>query len=64
SLSYQVAGHTRPDKEIDAHTVAIGWRQQLWRDWLFLDIQPQMRYLETEDYRPNPLLFASVEMIF
>ncbi|HEY5649257.1 MAG TPA: hypothetical protein VIU33_07135 [Nitrospiria bacterium] len=64
SLSYQVAAHFRPTKEVDSHTIGVGWRQRFLRDWMFLDIQPQVRYLETEDYRPSAVLFASVEIIF
>ncbi len=63
SLSYQIKGHTRPNSVVDAHVIAILYRQQFWREWLFFDVSPQVHYLREADYSSGTMLFFSFETI-
>ena len=64
SLSYLITGHTRPEAIVDAHTLAVKYRQRFLRKWLFFEIEPQFRFLEEDDFELSPVLFVSNEVVF
>jgi|GEM_PF-4116495 len=45
-------------------TVKVAYRQNLWRDWLILEVSPQVKYPRLHDFEARPGLFIRLEMKF
>jgi len=63
-LSGEIAAHTRPSMVVDAYVVAFEYRQKIWRDWLYFDLNPQARFPREVDFKFTPFLSVSLETIF
>ncbi|KAA3614928.1 MAG: hypothetical protein D8M58_10770 [Calditrichaeota bacterium] len=60
---WRIGGQTRPRTVINGHTFALEFRSKLWGEWLFLEISPQALFQRRENYRFEPLLLTSIEII-
>jgi len=58
----QVASASR--SQLDETVLAVRYRRQVWRDWLFLEVVPQIGFQERHDWAPNPALRLELELIF
>ncbi len=63
-ISGEIAAHTRPSTVVDAYVLAFEYRQKIWRDWLYLDVNPQARFPREVDFEFTPFLGLSLEAIF
>ena len=63
-VSGEIAAHTRPSMVVDAYVVAFEYRQRIWRDWLYFDLNPQARFPFEADFEFTPFLGLSLEVIF
>lgn len=63
SLSYgwSVGGITRPHYQRERHGPWLVWRQSLWRDWLFYEIEPRITYYRRLDWDDVPSLVLRLE---
>ncbi len=63
SLSYgwSVGGFTRPHYRRERHGPWLVWRQSLWRDWLFYEIEPRITYYRRLDWDDVPSLVLRLE---
>lgn len=66
SMLYQtsVIGVTNPQAQVSEYIALILFRQRIHRDWVFLEISPQMHYPRTIDYQPNAQLILGLEVLF
>jgi len=63
SLSYGIAisGHTRPDYRKESYGPWLIWRQSIWRDWLYYEIEPRLTRYRGVDWDTVPSLFLRLE---
>lgn len=58
--SYQ----TRPVYELTEILLSVRYRQKIWRDWLFYEVAPQLRFSRTEHFKGIPGVLFRFEMFF
>ena len=65
-LSYGIGiyGTNKPALQADTYLLDIHYRQRLHKDWLYAEINPQVLYLKTGDFKPEHSLTLKLEMIF
>lgn len=66
SLSYgwAVAGLTRPHYRRESHGPWLVWRQSLWREWLFYEIEPRITYYRRLGFEDVASLVVRLEVQF
>jgi hypothetical protein len=66
ALRYQlsVKFETRPSNRMTEVLLRIRYRQGFWRDWLFLEISPQIAFRREDHYDPSPGITLSIEGLF
>ncbi len=66
ALEYEVSSNfeTRPVNVLDEANLRIRYRQRIWRDWLTLEIAPQISFPRDEDYEITPGILMQVEADF
>ncbi len=66
SLLYQlsVIGASQPHTDVSEYVALLLYRQRLRRDWIFLELSPQMHYLEVNNYQPDAQFVIRLEILF
>ena len=66
ALEYEVNSNfeTRPVNVLDEANLRIRYRQRIWRDWLTLEIAPQLSFPRDEDYEITPGILVQLEADF
>lgn len=57
-------GRTAPTLHVTEYLFTINYRQLLYRDWLFLEMRPQLSYAEGEDWRPVRSFLLRFDIVF
>ena len=55
---------TKPDNHLDEIVLKFGYRQRIWRKWLFFEIVPQASFPEERDFEFVPGIMFRVEANF
>jgi len=55
---------TRPDYRLEETGLRIRFRKQIWRDWLFYEINPQLVFRNDDDFRATPGIEFRLEASF
>ena len=55
---------TRPEFEVSDIQFKLRYRQRLYRDWLVLEVAPQVTFPEEQDYEIDPGIVIKLEMDF
>lgn len=55
---------TRPTDLLIEELFVFRYRQRFWRDWLFLEIAPQVRYPRSSGFAYTPGILFRLEMVF
>lgn len=65
-LQYELSTvfHTRPDTHVDKYKVALRYRKQTKRQWLYYEIIPQITWDEKYDYDFNPGIRLRLEIFY
>jgi hypothetical protein len=66
SLLYQLAanGASRPQAQVSEYVALLLFRQRLHRDWMFLELSPQLHYPQAENYQLNAQFIVRLEVLF
>lgn len=66
ALSYEWVNFfaTRPTNKLNEVVLAVRYRQRLWKDWLFAEIAPQVRYPRGRGFDNIPGIWYRLEMQF
>jgi len=66
ALSYEWANNfaTRPTNKLNEVILSLRYRQRLWRDWLYAEIAPQLRYPRDHDFKHLAGIWYRLEMQF
>jgi hypothetical protein len=55
---------TRPDTHVDEYRIALRYRRQTRRDWLYYEIVPQVTFEDEYDYKFNPGIRLRLELFY
>jgi len=55
---------TRPAHQLTEIALRVRYRQKIWRDWLFVEIAPQVSFSKEKDFDTIPGIFVRFEAIF
>jgi hypothetical protein len=55
---------TRPSHRLESIVLSVRYRQQIWRDWLYYEIVPQLAFPREENFDVTPGVFLRLEMLF
>jgi hypothetical protein len=66
AMLYQASavGVTRPQTQVTDYVILMLYRYRLHRDWVFLEISPQLHFPRERDFRFSSLLSMRLEMRF
>lgn len=55
---------TRPISDLEEVAFRVRYRQQIWREWFFLEIAPQCRFPRSMHFQSTPGILFRLEMFF
>jgi hypothetical protein len=55
---------TRPSNRLEETTLRLRYRQRLWRDWLVVEVAPELAFPRDEDFGPTPGIVLGFDVIF
>jgi len=58
-----VRGESEPMRVVNWF-VNVGWRRNIYKKWLFLELRPELLFDRDEDFRAEPRLFITLEGFF
>jgi hypothetical protein len=64
SYSWNNQFQTEPSNRLEEIAFRPKYRQAIWRDWLWLEVAPQMTFPRSRDFDPTPGIFAGFEIRF
>ena len=66
ALLYQasVIGVTNPQAQVMDYVVLMLYRRRIHKDWIFLELSPQLHFPRERNYRLSPTLSMRLEMLF
>ena len=66
ALLYQasVIGVTNPQAQVMDYVVLMLYRRRIHKDWVFLELSPQLHFPRERNYRLSPALSMRLEMLF
>ena len=66
AISYEFANQfqTEPSNRLEESAFRIRYRQKIWREWLRLDVTPQMAFPRERDFDLTPGLYVGFEVTF
>ena len=66
ALLYQasVIGITNPQAQVMDYVVLMLYRRRIHKDWVFLELSPQLHFPRERNYRLSPTLSMRLEMLF
>jgi hypothetical protein len=66
AVYYQASaiGVTQPQTEVTEYVLMLLYRYRLHREWMFLELSPQLHFPRTLDFQPNWLFSMRLEMLF
>jgi len=65
-MYYQVGmfGRTQPTLHVIQYLFTINYRQLIYKDWLFLEMRPQLSYAEDENWKPMRSFLLRFDLVF
>jgi hypothetical protein len=63
-LLFSTEGHTDPVTVADRYVVGITYRTRVWKDWLTLSLNPELRYPRDIDFEREAALIVGLEAVF
>ncbi|MGF1871052.1 hypothetical protein [Photobacterium indicum] len=62
--SIGISADTREEDEISNYWVSASWTQKLYKDWIYLTIEPEIEFPKEYDYHINPGIMLQLELFF
>jgi hypothetical protein len=54
----------RPNHRMEETRIRLKYRQQIWRDWMYAEIAPQLSFPRENDFRRTPGILFRIEFFF
>ena len=66
AIQYQVSviGVSNPVTRVTDYVLLILYRYRLHREWMYLDVSPQLHFPRDRNFQMSPLLSLRLEMMF
>lgn len=64
NLGLGAAGFTQPDPRVDSYRCYVLYRRQVWRPWLFLEVEPFVLWPRDQDYQGVNGFIVRLETLF
>lgn len=66
SLLYQISaiGLSKPQTQVSEYVALLLYRQRVHRDWVFMEVSPQLHYPRATDFHLNAQLILRLELLF
>jgi hypothetical protein len=64
SYTFGVTGSNQPNPRVNTYFFAANYRQPIFKDWIFLTIDPRVRFLREDSWRPSPELELRIDIFF
>lgn len=66
TIAYSVAvvWETKPNLHHELYVADVRWRRRIHKEWLFLEIKPEVRFDREDHFRLDPSLTISLEILF
>ncbi|MFA6902034.1 MAG: hypothetical protein WC236_03000 [Gallionellaceae bacterium] len=66
ALLYQVSaiGVSRPQRQVSDYIILMTYRYRWHREWVFIEISPQLHFPQEENYKTSKLLSVRLEILF
>ena len=55
---------THPNHRLESVVLSVRYRQQIWRDWLFYEVVPQLAFPREENFDVTPGIMLRLETVF
>jgi hypothetical protein len=49
---------------VNTYFLAANYRQPIFKDWIFLTVDPRVRFLRADSWHPNPELELRIDILF
>ncbi|AMV72962.1 hypothetical protein JCM30471_36060 [Desulfuromonas carbonis] len=65
-MAYEVGvvGDVQPKVEDNRYFASLRYRRNIHLGWVFFELQPQLEFSRTDDFRANPSLVLTLEILF
>jgi hypothetical protein len=65
AMLYQTSaiGISRPQWQVTEYVALVAYRYRLHREWMFIELSPQLHYPAATNYRVNPMLSLRLELL-
>ena len=64
SFTVGVTGSNQPNPRVNTYFLAANYLQPIFKDWIFLTIDPRVRFLREDSWHPNPELELRIDILF
>jgi len=66
ALMYQASaiGVSNPQVQVTEYAMVMLYRYRLHRDWIFIELSPQLHFPKADNFKSNPSLSMRMEMLF
>lgn len=59
-----VEWYTDPAAAVNSYSVRVPYRQGIWRDWMYLRVEPGADFANENDFDMNPLITVGFDILF
>ena len=63
-FSAAVFSQTEPESRFEAVLVRLPYRQKIWKDWMYLKVEPGIDFKRERDFNPDPRILFELEFLF
>lgn len=63
SVDFSVNGHTEPEGELEAYRAGLRYRRNIFRKWLFWQLEPYVRWPHDNDYKATFGITTQLEVL-
>jgi hypothetical protein len=63
-IGVSTIGHTEPENEITKYSLYGIYKQNIYRKWLYYEIEPRVEWEKQYDFEENYLILVSLEIFF
>ncbi|MDA0577572.1 MAG: hypothetical protein O3B24_05680 [Verrucomicrobia bacterium] len=63
-MTFGMEWRTQPTTAVNTYVVRLPYRQGIWREWMYLRIEPGADFPDEDDYDMNPLITVGFDFYF
>lgn len=63
-LHFGVRGESKPNDRVTGYSVDVRWRKNIFQDWLFLELRPELLFARDHDFKQDKRFMITLESYF